>query len=166
MNQTFYFHFVTFVVVQHDIGVLPFLMQLPPWCCLGWGYFRVPFAQCRLHMRSRALALFSQDLPLCAVATPIDQHLVRPSNWPPGPHPQTQRQADTGTPEHMLSSAPGLQLFPNLGNKSSRRASPVSCLMGTSTNNAAAAKEEMKLPGPKRRCCLRVKSVEPDVPSV
>lgn len=41
--------------------------------------------------------------------------------------------------------------FSGLGSRSSRRASHVSSLTGTSTNTAAAAKEGFKLPGLKRR---------------
>lgn len=89
----------------------------------------------------------------------------------PAPHSHSQMHVltDPGMPAHACSAPPpspgelkGLQLFSGPGSRSSSRASNVSSLAETSTENAAAAKEGFKSPGLRRRRLIWVKMVESD----
>lgn len=124
-----------------------------------------------LSMRSWAVTLFSEYPLLFSVATPADKHVARypDGHPPPAPRPQMHAHADPGMDAHACSAPPPsprelkqLQLFSGLGSRSSRRASHVSSLTGTNTNNAAAAKEGFKSPGLKRRPLNSGEMVEPD----
>ena len=147
---------------QYDLGILPLLMQFPSLfhSVLVEVVSTSPFAEqsFSLSVTSQADTLFSEYPLLFSVATPADKHLAGHPNGHTPTCSQTHIYTDIvgmHTHAHLLHPPPGelkpLQLFSGLGNKSSNRASNVSSLIGTSTDNVAAAKEEFKSPG--EDCC-------------
>lgn len=143
-------------------------MQLPslPHSVLVEVVWTSPFSEqsFSLSVRSWAVTLFSEYPLLFSVATPADKHLaIHPNGHTPTALTLIHTKVCMPTHAQLLPSPRELksrQLFSGLGNKSSLRASYVSSLIETSTNNVAVAKEGFKSPGWRRRWLYRVKMID------